>query len=653
MRFSLHKKVLILVLVVAVFVAQTGVTHAALTSTIALLKQAGISATRINDVYNALNICSVDALHNLAVGDGLSNTAADAALKGLGVTVSGGLGALINSPFDLINDAFNKKELAQDTKDVIVRCQEITADLAGITTDAGIYTAAVTESNVHTAAAYASCGAALDPSLCWTTVEALQAAESTKVIGLLAQLNTELDAVSDKIHKLQDLVRQQAIDRNTRKAAEEATKQRQLIQFNSILTKITERMKLALVESVKSKILGILQNDGSPQWITNWTTRYTNTFFDTYEQKYVNYNAIYNTQHGYYSSRFATFDGFMSALQSDPSQLPGANHAFQGLNVLIRNSVAGNSAQTAANAQQAEDVANNGMQGKGHCENDNGDNASASHKAQSSSQNCPPGQHWVTDTPGLAFSDMLQQFLGIDIQQMLNNTIENWVNQFLNDNVINKLSGNGGGGGGGGGSIGGTVTLASLQTGGGTTDVASSQIDCSAFPPGSAQDNCLLASGLHDQGAQITESQIDTTLNSTDASGKTFVERLASSTEQLQAIVGAINSNNASSTLLLASCPSEHDALAANAQQNATLLGVVQPLIDTFTAAQMQIASSTATSSPTIDVLMTYQSFLDGIQASLDTAQTNIPSYFSQAQILADDISNIQTRCAAPQQATP
>ncbi|MEK7498622.1 MAG: hypothetical protein AAB611_02045, partial [Patescibacteria group bacterium] len=71
--------------------------------------------------------------------------------------------------------------------------------------------------------------------------------------------------------------------------------------------------------------------------------------------------------------------------------------------------------------------------------------------AQNSNSGCTES---VT-TPGITFDKVLGELFGIDIKQMLSNTIEGWVDSFLNENLMNKLGGGGGKSGSGGGSGGG------------------------------------------------------------------------------------------------------------------------------------------------------------------------------------------------------
>ncbi|MBI5153027.1 MAG: hypothetical protein HZA36_01000 [Parcubacteria group bacterium] len=292
----------------------------------------------------------------------------------------------------------------------------------------------------------------------------------------------------------------------------EQKKARQLIQFDQILKKITERMKLALTEKIKSTILDTIQNSGAPRWVTNWAGRYANKFLSSYDQAQKQSSA--RLEEDYQKARsFTTIGGLQRAIAINPRYI-------YSLNLLLGGSEAALRAEEDAKRIENEAIATKGILGEGECVSPGGIKKPKSVNTETGTTNrdlqvfqtynsdvlqrfasneqlltpknlnrvalskslsagagsgsngqpslpfagggainvfsapicssyksqdmCPSTCHWDTKTPAVAYEQMIKEFIGIDIKQMLNNTIEEWVNSFLDNSVIGKLSGKGG-----------------------------------------------------------------------------------------------------------------------------------------------------------------------------------------------------------------
>lgn len=663
--------------------------------------------TEITSISTSLTACQPGALEKILAEDAVPTDI----ISNLGLDPSSGIAAtVVDETAQKLKDS---KTVAQDTKDILLACKNFAAQVAAAQ---GLLTTASTAYTNELAVGVPILGS---DGVYINMAEAAVAHLRDQVAVISAQVSAALQT------------------RIARKNQEQNQKSRQFIQFDQILNKITERMKLALVEMIKSKILETIQGSGAPQWVTNWATRYADKFFARYIQ--VENQLISRYRSARSGADFSTLPNLLAAIQTDPiSAIPGLRRAAEkGLNTmpdliqvapglvgtgyvgvipematLTFSGVAGNKAQQEAELDKEKIASAGGFDGKGHCEPIRGggspstvpgggdnlntgpgggfpfNNASqfASNKQllqpmtlnrvavgpQGATLNqraggavgspgtfdpsggsvardiplppgsCPEGETWVEDTPGVAFEQMTRELLGIDIKQMLNNTIENWVDKFLDDNIISKLNGSGRSSGGGGGSF--TPSLANLGTGGGSSGVASSVIDCNQFLEGSARENCLIAAGLHGQGESVTQEQINDILTSTDAAGNTFVAQLASSTAALKLISTNLASSSARYAELSRTCASQRNTISQKTKEIETLQNEIEPLIDTFEAAQEQIAAGPI-ESPTIDILMTYQSYLSDVQAKLATARESLSLYTSRSEIVASDVGTIETAC--------
>ncbi|MBI5420784.1 MAG: hypothetical protein HZA35_00495 [Parcubacteria group bacterium] len=730
----MYKKIGCTVLIVFVlFVSQPGTTNA-LAGILGALKEIPVDAAKVNDVAKGLDICSTDSLRNIVSAEGVS----DAALQAAGFAVKEKKGDLFttifNAPFDLIRDAFNKKELGKDTKDILVSCQEISVSLAEVSTNIGLYTVALAETQVWS-------------PICdfWGTDPACAKyqAANAEAEGLLAKVTASLDQISIKIHTLQDLVKQQEITTNTRKAAEEDKKQRQLIQFDGILKKITERLKLALTETIKSKMLGLLQNNGAPRWITNWGTRYANTYFNAYQNTY---QQVYlQEERGLEQARQRVKNfpsvrvyGIPSTKPDEPvailAQLLKNNYnilaSIEALGPLRARKAGTDAGENAEKAVARLDAAENGMVGDGDCvftgnNSTPGDSGSGTFTGSTSGKTSPniidtnsitkptgargtaaflynpsqqfasnarllepyvlsktaiigntgtgstdgasdgshataiesaanvqetvqnttqldPNDEFMTDadvcngaktqdaciglstygcgwepkTRGATHDKVENELMGIDIKQMLNNTIEEWMNSFLDNSIINKLTGkkggktanigdilkknalgqlsqygnsldsnnpakdfieqfvsqngsldgmfggssNGGGSSGGGYSGGSGGGLAGMTIGDNTGGSAQG-IDCSVLPK-SAQADCETAAGLFNTGQDIQQEYNSDAINNLD-----LPNRIQIANEQLRVIDQKLQQ---AKTIYedIARCPSDNRQIASDALPN-------------------------------------------------------------------------------------
>ncbi len=661
--------------------------------------------TEITSISTSLTACQPGALEKILAEDAVPTDI----ISNLGLDPSSGIAAtVVDETAQKLKDS---KTVAQDTKDILLACKNFAAQVAAAQ---GLLTTASTAYTNELAVGVPILGS---DGVYINMAEAAVAHLRDQVAVISAQVSAALQT------------------RIARKNQEQNQKSRQFIQFDQILNKITERMKLALVEMIKSKILETIQGSGAPQWVTNWATRYADKFFARYIQMENQLISQYRSARS--GADFSTLPNLLAAIQTDPiSAIPGLRRAAEkGLNtmpdlvqvapglvgsgaigtipelmILARLDMANSKAVQEAELDKEKNVANGGFPGKGHCELPGGsggpassvpggsdryggsDPFSASINTQHLTSNkrlleptalskvavqgglpgsgqggivggspttsitdhavsdtsteigCTTrGGTWVTDTPGIAFEQMTRELLGIDIKQMLNNTIENWVDKFLDDNIISKLNGSGRSNGGGGGGF--TPSLANLGTGGGSSGVASSVIDCNQFLEGSARENCLIAAGLHGQGESITQEQINDILTSTDAAGNTFVAQLASSTASLRLINTNLASSSARYAELSQTCVSQRNAISQKTKEIETLQNEIEPLIDTFEAAQEQIAAGPI-ESPTIDILMTYQSYLSDVQAKLATARENLALYQSRSEIIASNTGTIETACS-------
>jgi len=329
------------------------------------------------------------------------------------------------------------------------------------------------------------------------------------------QLTNIVEQKLQRIKQIQQIIKAQ-------KQLEEQKKSRQLIQFDQILKKISERMKLALTEKIKSTILDTLQNSGAPRWITNWSTRYANKYMNAYQQKYQEARIEEVQKGNLIRQRVLNAPSYENIGQITPSvdptvpmayllhgpimkllDTPGIPATF-ALETHKKATAAGNNAEE---AQKQQDIASSGYESDFECitiggaGNSNtinvpsrGGYAATFNKssgfalnynllrvrgltqiAATSGQNnfitantkgsvvgekvtridtnapsfadtitakdCPPGYEKKIVTPGSTYADMSKELMGIDIKQMLNNTIEEWMNSFLNNSILCKISG--------------------------------------------------------------------------------------------------------------------------------------------------------------------------------------------------------------------
>jgi len=337
------------------------------------------------------------------------------------------------------------------------------------------------------------------------------------------------------------LVKQEQQIIKAQKQLEEQKKARQLIQFDQILKKITERIKLALTEKIKSTILDTLQNSGAPRWITNWSTRYANKYLNAYQQAYQEARLEEVQRNQFIQQRVANLPTYSSTGLGvgNPSFVPNdvlnaiqkgplakfrkdlIKYGMPTSNALRPGLVANEIAKNEVEAQKQEDIATSGYKSDGECVDIKSGSANAANSintggadsryggsnpfgldtnnlfkrfasnanvlspeiysrvaeenifrkdnqeapsilqqnvyrqdainAQSEFLACSsikdqiacvaPRCTWIVKTSGDNFANMSKELMGIDIKQMLNNTIEEWVNSFLDNSILCKISG--------------------------------------------------------------------------------------------------------------------------------------------------------------------------------------------------------------------